>query len=103
MASIDRTTTGIAGLNRLTRGGFPDGATISIIGSYGTGKTVTGIHFLNNGVTSLSVWGVRDNESWINHFKDYDRKYTDKPLIFDKNGRKKKAYREIKESIKDFS
>lgn len=54
---------------------------------------------LDNGLKSLSVWGVRDNESWINHFRDYNQKYTDKPLLFDENGRKKKAYREVKESI----
>jgi endo-1,4-beta-xylanase len=56
---------------------------------------------LNNDVTSLSVWGVRDNESWINHFRDYDQKYTDRPLLFDKESNKKKAYREVRKSIKD--
>jgi len=54
---------------------------------------------LENGITSLSVWGVRDNESWINHFRDYNEKYTDRPLLFDKNGNKKKAYREVKKEL----
>jgi|GEM_PF-6008949 len=54
---------------------------------------------LENGITSLSVWGVRDNESWINHFRDYDQKYTDRPLLFDKNGNKKKAYSEVKKEL----
>jgi endo-1,4-beta-xylanase len=54
---------------------------------------------LENGITSLSIWGVRDNESWINHFRDYDQKYTDRPLLFDKNGNKKKAYSEVKKEL----
>ncbi|MFO7794003.1 MAG: endo-1,4-beta-xylanase [Candidatus Nanohaloarchaea archaeon] len=56
---------------------------------------------LENGITNLSVWGVRDGESWINHFQDYNEKYTDRPLLFDKNGDKKKSYREVKKAISE--
>lgn len=55
--------------------------------------------YLENGVKNLCLWGARDSESWINTFQDYNEKYTDKPLLFDKNGNKKKAYIEVKKEL----
>lgn len=55
---------------------------------------------LENDVTNLSVWGVRDNESWINYFRDYNEQYTDSPLLFDEEGDRKKSYREVKKALK---
>lgn len=57
--------------------------------------------YLENGVTNLCLWGVRDSESWINVFQDYDKKYTDNPLLFDRNGNKKKAYSEVKKELNE--
>jgi endo-1,4-beta-xylanase len=56
---------------------------------------------LENGVESLTVWGARDSESWINVFQDYDEKYTDSPLLYDEEGRKKASYRKVKEALSE--
>ncbi|MCS7119136.1 MAG: KaiC domain-containing protein [Archaeoglobaceae archaeon] len=45
-----RLSTGIFGLDALLGGGIPKGYVIAVIGSYGTGKTILGIHFIYEGL-----------------------------------------------------
>ena len=45
----DRVSTGITGLDRLLRGGWPSGSTSVVIGGTGTGKTLLGLAFLVEG------------------------------------------------------
>lgn len=56
---------------------------------------------LENGVKNLTLWGVRDSESWINVFQDYDEKYTNSPLLFDEDGEKKKSYQSVKNALSE--
>ena len=42
-----RTTTGIAGVDRMLMGGLPAGSTTGLIGASGIGKTTMGLHFLS--------------------------------------------------------
>ncbi|MGB0653507.1 MAG: RAD55 family ATPase [Thermoplasmatota archaeon] len=44
-ASIERVSTGVAGLDAMTEGGFLAGHTVLAAGSPGTGKTTLGLHF----------------------------------------------------------
>jgi KaiC/GvpD/RAD55 family RecA-like ATPase len=48
-AAVDRTTSGIPGLDVLIDGGFPSRRTIAICGATGTGKTAFGLQFLAAG------------------------------------------------------
>lgn len=57
---------------------------------------------LEAGVDSLTVWGVRDSDSWIKSFQDYPEKYTDRPLLFDENFERKKSYEEIKKTFIEY-
>lgn len=59
--------------------------------------------YLENGVKHLCLWGLRDSDSWINTFQDYDEKYSDRPLLFGENGDRKKSYEEVKDSIKELN
>lgn len=42
--------TGIAGLDGMLGGGIPKGYVVAVIGSYGTGKTTLGMHFIYEGL-----------------------------------------------------
>ncbi len=42
--------TGIAGLDSMLSGGIPRGYVVAVIGSYGTGKTTLGMHFIYEGL-----------------------------------------------------
>ncbi len=53
-----KTPTGIAGLDEITHGGFPQGRPILICGSAGCGKTLFGIQFLVKGVMEANEPGV---------------------------------------------
>lgn len=48
--SIDRTNIGINGLDEMVRGGIPEGTTLCVVGSAGTGKTTFGMQFLQEGL-----------------------------------------------------
>lgn len=50
---IERTKTGIKGLDELIEGGFPTGNTILVTGTPGTGKTIFGLEYVYNGVTKF--------------------------------------------------
>ena len=49
VVSKERLSTGLAGLDRMTGGGFAEGTTTLILGASGTGKTMLGLHFLAGG------------------------------------------------------
>ncbi|MES2409876.1 MAG: circadian clock protein KaiC [Bacteroidota bacterium] len=56
--SFPKTPTGIAGLDEITKGGFPKGRPILICGSAGCGKTLFGVQFLVKGITEYNEPGV---------------------------------------------
>jgi KaiC/GvpD/RAD55 family RecA-like ATPase len=56
--TIERTKTGIPGLDELIEGGFPKGDTILIAGKAGTGKSILANQFLYKGVTLYNETGV---------------------------------------------
>ncbi|MEM0350293.1 MAG: KaiC domain-containing protein [Archaeoglobaceae archaeon] len=62
-------STGIAGLDSLLGGGIPRGHVVAVVGSYGTGKTILGIHFiyegLKNGERCAIISFDEDEESII--------------------------------------
>ncbi|MBD3405879.1 MAG: hypothetical protein GF411_07095 [Candidatus Lokiarchaeota archaeon] len=55
---MNRTTTGIHGLDSLLNGGFVQGSTILLSGCSGSGKTIFGLQFLHHGATELDEAGV---------------------------------------------
>ena len=42
--------TGIEGLDAMLGGGIPEGHVVAVVGSYGTGKTTLGLHFIYEGL-----------------------------------------------------
>ena len=48
-ASRKRMSSGVAGLDRMTRGGLAEGTSTLVLGASGTGKTMLGLHFLSAG------------------------------------------------------
>ncbi|MEM5878878.1 MAG: ATPase domain-containing protein [Candidatus Aenigmatarchaeota archaeon] len=56
--AIERTPSGIKGLDALLKGGFPKGSTILVSGSPGSGKTILSLQFLVNGVLEKKEKGV---------------------------------------------
>ena len=47
---MDRVKTGVPGFDELVEGGFPKNFAVLLSGSPGTGKTIFGLHFLNEGL-----------------------------------------------------
>src|SRR6266705_5761199 len=47
--TFDRVSTGVKGLDELLGGGFPEGRSILIVGSPGSGKTTFAMQYLYNG------------------------------------------------------
>ncbi|MEM2726788.1 MAG: KaiC domain-containing protein [Archaeoglobaceae archaeon] len=62
-----RLSTGIEGLDAILGGGIPKGYVVAVIGSYGTGKTTLGLHFiyegLKNGESCIVLSFDEDEES----------------------------------------
>jgi len=56
--TIDKTPTGINGLDEITNGGFPKGRTVLICGGAGCGKTLFAAQFLIKGITDYNEPGV---------------------------------------------
>ena len=50
--------TGIDGLDKILNGGIPQGASILVSGSAGTGKTILAMQFLYNGATKFNEAGL---------------------------------------------
>ncbi|MBN2518320.1 MAG: AAA family ATPase [Candidatus Altiarchaeota archaeon] len=55
---VKRFKTGIPGLDDLIEGGFPEGSSILISGTPGTGKTTLGIQFIYNGAKEYNDNGL---------------------------------------------
>ena len=49
---MERVKSGVPGFDSLVDGGFPKGFAVLLSGSPGTGKTIFGLHFLNEGIKS---------------------------------------------------
>ena len=58
MADSDLIRTGIAGLDDILRGGFPQGNVLLVEGAAGTGKTLLGLEFIYRGVTESHEPGL---------------------------------------------
>ncbi len=58
MNSLQKTLTGIEGLDEVTNSGLPTGRTTLICGSAGSGKTVLGMEFLVHGILEYGEPGV---------------------------------------------
>jgi|YelNatPaOPRAMG01_1025707.scaffolds.fasta_scaffold06517_6 KaiC/GvpD/RAD55 family RecA-like ATPase len=72
MNGIERTPSGIKGLDTLLKGGFPKYSTILISGTPGTGKTILSIQFLVNGALNYKEKGVYISlEEDVNRIKKY--------------------------------
>ena len=56
--TLDKTPTGISGLDEITFGGFPKGRPVLICGSAGCGKTLFAAQFLLKGITDYNEPGV---------------------------------------------
>ena len=56
--SLQKTPTGIEGLDEITNGGLPTGRTTLVCGSAGSGKTVLGMEFLVHGIFDYGEPGV---------------------------------------------
>ena len=56
--SLQKTPTGIEGLDEITNGGLPTGRTTLVCGSAGSGKTVLGMEFLVHGILDYGEPGV---------------------------------------------
>jgi len=54
---MDRTATGIPGLDELLQGGFPQGSTVLVSGSTGTGKSILALQYL--------YYGANNNEPGV--------------------------------------
>ena len=55
---VERVRTGIPGLDEITGGGYPQGATILVCGGSGTGKTIFCTQFLHSGITEYNEPGI---------------------------------------------
>ncbi|MFH1470500.1 MAG: ATPase domain-containing protein [Candidatus Micrarchaeota archaeon] len=53
-----RVKTGVPGLDKMLRGGFPQGSVILVAGESGTGKTTLGLQFLYSGATQYREAGM---------------------------------------------
>ncbi|MFC1905730.1 ATPase domain-containing protein [Chloroflexota bacterium] len=58
LKDIKRMPTGISGFDEITEGGLPEGRTVLLTGSAGSGKTTFGMQFLYNGATKYGESGV---------------------------------------------
>lgn len=65
--------TGVEGLDAILGGGIPEGHIVAVVGMYGTGKTMLGLHFiyegLKNGESCMILSFDEDEESIIANAK----------------------------------
>jgi len=73
---MDRIVTGITGLDDLIGGGIPEGSTILLTGSCGTGKSILSLQYIYNGAMSgepgLYVTFEETKEKIIEHSKKFN-------------------------------
>jgi len=50
---------------------------------------------LDAGVEHITLWGVTDENSWITKWRDYPETYTQRPMLFDEDGRRKQSYEAV--------
>jgi len=55
---MNRVPTGVAGLDELIEGGFPEGRSVLLTGACGTGKTIFSMQYIYNGAVQYSEPGV---------------------------------------------
>jgi len=55
---MERTKTGVKGLDELLKGGIPKNAVVLVSGAAGSGKTIFGLQFLVNGITEFGEKGM---------------------------------------------
>ena len=55
---VERTQTGIEGLDKIMQGGFPKGSAILLSGGSGTLKTICATQFIYNGAKQFKEPGV---------------------------------------------
>jgi len=72
MPMVDRTPTGIPGLDEILSGGFPRGRVILLVGGPGTGKTILTSQFLMNGIKTYGENGafVSLDESKSHYYRE---------------------------------
>ncbi len=81
-----RLSTGIEGLDSLLGGGIPEKHLVGVVGSYGTGKTTLGLHFvyegLRNGEPGIIISFEEDEESILRsaesvgmHFDEFEKDF----------------------------
>src|SRR6266581_8508102 len=72
MPLVDRTPSGIPGLDEILSGGFPRGRVILIVGGPGTGKTILTSQFLANGIKMYGENGafVSLDETKSHYFRE---------------------------------
>ncbi len=84
---MERVPTGIKGLDELIQGGFPKGSVVLVTGTCGTGKTITALQFLWEGIKNgESVVYISFEES-INEIKNYTRSFGWDFETAEKNGK----------------
>ncbi len=55
---VERVPTGIDGFDEIVQGGFVRGSTVMLSGGAGTGKTIFGLQYLNNGISKYGENGI---------------------------------------------
>ena len=75
MTDITRVSTGIAGLDQIIEGGFPQGRSILVTGTAGSGKSTLGIQFLYSGAVAHDEHGIMVSlqEEWHDIVTDMGR------------------------------
>ncbi len=53
--TVKKVKTGVTGLDTLIDGGFPEGSIVIVSGTPGTGKTIMGLQFLNEGIKNKEM------------------------------------------------
>lgn len=86
--TFERVKTGIEGFDELIEGGIPQGNTVLVVGTPGTGKTIFGLEYLYNGVTKFNERGLfisleQTEESLIEQAKQFG--WDIAPLIKEKS------------------
>lgn len=74
-------STGVEGMNSLLGGGIPEGHIVAVIGTFGTGKTTLGIHFiyegLKNGENCIILSFDEDEDSLIENAANFGMNLTE--------------------------
>ena len=47
---------------------------------------------LDAGVDHVTLWGATDRNSWITKWRDLPEQFTQRPMLFDEDGREKESY-----------